>query len=104
MEPRDCRLSFSLNQGDGAPQKFELGQRMPDGRFGKKVPYSTIAIDRIVELAVPFRDLGFTRGDEVGFYLQVKTGTMEWERHPRGGYISFVVPGEDFELQRWTAL
>ncbi|MDD5557869.1 MAG: glycoside hydrolase family 57 protein [bacterium] len=103
IRPREWRISFSLGR-DGGRRQFELGRRLSNGRFGKKVAYPTIAIDRIIELAVPFDDLGFGEGEEVCFYLQVKTGTQEWERVPRAGYISFAVPGEDFELQRWSAL
>lgn len=53
---------------------------------------------------MPFKDLGFEKREEVHFYVQVKSGTLEVERHPRGGYIAFTVPDEEFEIARWTAL
>jgi hypothetical protein len=103
-EPRECRISFSLNQEKAMHPKFEFCHREASGRYGRKVSYGTIAMDKIIELAIPFRVLGFKKREEVCFYLQVKSGTLELERHPHGGYISFTVPAEDFELERWTAL
>ncbi|MCX6339155.1 MAG: glycoside hydrolase family 57 protein [Candidatus Aureabacteria bacterium] len=103
-KPRECRISFSLNQKKIMNPEFKLCHREASGRYGRRVSYTTIAIDRIIELAIPFRDLGFKKREEVCFYLQVKSGTLELERHPHGGYISFTVPAEDFELERWTAL
>ena len=103
-EPREWRISFSLNQENITNPEFELCHREASGRYGRAVRHTTIAIDRIIELSIPFRDLGFKKREEVCFYLQVKSGRLECERHPHGGYISFAVPAEDFELARWDAL
>ena len=102
--PRETRLAFSLNRKNGQRPKCELCHRETPQRFGKKSVCGELAMDRIIELGLPFRDLGFKKREEVNFYVQVKSGTLEVERHPRGGYIAFTVPDEDFEIARWTAL
>ncbi|HQM52663.1 MAG: glycoside hydrolase [Candidatus Aureabacteria bacterium] len=102
VSPREVRLSFSLS--NGGRQRCELSRRETPQRFGRKTARGEIAMDRVVELAVPFKDLGFEKREEVHFYVQVKSGTLEVERHPRGGYIAFTVPDEEFEIARWTAL
>jgi len=101
--PRQCRVAFLLRAGDGASGKFEISHRDPSGRYGRGETHDTIAIDRIVELSIPFRALGFKQGEEVCFYIQVKAGELELERYPRGGYISFMLPDENFEIEHWTA-
>ena len=102
--PREARLSFSLIAGNEGRPKCELCHRETPQRFGKKTVCGEIAMDRIIELRVPFVDLGFKKREEVHFYVQVKSGTLEVERHPRGGFIAFTVPDEEFDIARWTAL
>jgi alpha-amylase/alpha-mannosidase (GH57 family) len=103
-QPQERRISFSLNRDAVAKPGFDLCRREPSGGYGRPELCRDIAIDRIVELSIPFGKLGFGRGEDVCFYLQVKSGKMELERHPHGGYISFTVPDEHFEMERWTAL
>lgn len=101
--PRDCRLAFSLEKKKAKGRVFSLSAKDASGRYAKRALLETIAIDRIIELAVSFRDLGFAKGEEICFYVQVKDGELELERHPPGGYISLSVPDEDFEIERWNA-
>ncbi|MEJ2744847.1 MAG: glycoside hydrolase family 57 protein, partial [bacterium] len=103
-KPRECRIAFSINKDAVAKPGFDLCHREPSGEHGRATHYQSIAMDKIVELSIPFRKLGFRKGKEVCFYLQVKSGKMELERHPHSGYISFAVPDEHFEMERWTAL
>ncbi|MCX6357610.1 MAG: glycoside hydrolase family 57 protein [Candidatus Aureabacteria bacterium] len=102
--PKVCRISFSLPPREGAAQTFELSHKNESGKYGTKTSLESIAADSIIELAVPFRSLGFAGGKEAHFYVQVITGKVELERHPRGGYIAFTVPDKEFELERWSAL
>ena len=102
--PREVRLSFALTRGNSHRPRCELSLRENGRRVGKKCACGELAMDRIIELSVPFRDLGFKKREDAGFYVQVKTGTIEVERHPHGGFIAFTVPDEDFEIAHWTAL
>ena len=104
IQPRESRISFSLNKDAIAHPEFEFRRLESPGRYGRAERHRTIAIDRIIEMSIPFRKLGFGKGEEACFYLQVKSGKLELERHPHGGYISFTVPDEDFEMERWDAL
>ena len=57
--PREVRLSFALTRGNSHRPRCELSLRENGRRVGKKCACGELAMDRIIELSVPFRDLGF---------------------------------------------
>jgi len=61
----------------------------------------TIAINDILEVAIPFADLYASEGDEVAFFLSVMKGKDTLEKWPGRGYISIEAPGESFEDIMW---
>lgn len=62
----------------------------------------TIAADKIIELSLPFSDLGVKTDEMINLALVVKKGDVEIERWPYKGIISFPVPGEDYILDYWS--
>lgn len=62
---------------------------------------SSVAIDKFVELAIPFSNLKFKAGEQVNIVTLVKRNNFEIERWPNNGLISFNVPGEDYILDYW---
>ncbi|MFH1238816.1 MAG: glycoside hydrolase family 57 protein [bacterium] len=62
----------------------------------------TIAVDKIIELAIPFSDLGLKSDDKVKLALIVKKDNIEIERWPYRSIISFTVPGENYILDYWS--
>jgi len=101
--PGDSRISFPLKAEGAKIRKFELSHREGKGRYGRGESLEPLAIDRIVELAVPFSRLGAKKGEEIRFYVQVKKEKMQLERHPRSGYIPLTVPDDTFEMEHWSA-
>jgi alpha-amylase/alpha-mannosidase (GH57 family) len=61
------------------------------------------AVHKIIELAIPFKDLGVFAKDELQFWLFMKKGDRELERCPRQGPVSTQVPGEEFIAGNWCA-
>ncbi len=61
----------------------------------------TVAINDILEIAIPFADLCASEGNEVAFFLSVTKGKDASEKWPSRGYISIEVPGESFEDIMW---
>lgn len=61
----------------------------------------TVAINDILEIAIPFADLHASEGEEVAFFLSVMKGKDTSEKWPSRGYISIEVPGESFEDIMW---
>ena len=65
----------------------------------KKIP--DIAINKIVELAVSFRDLKVNENDNLEFMTRLKEKGLELEKCPVRGTISVSVPPEDYEKTVW---
>ncbi len=76
---------------DGAPH--------PGRRDGESI--GTSCFLQILEAAIPFAALGLRPGQEVALSLHVLRGEVEVERLPRGGFLTFEVPDEDFERVHW---
>jgi hypothetical protein len=56
----------------------------------------------IVEIAMPCAVLGFKGGDDVSFFLELKSGPSS-ERYPSVGLLSMKLPGKDYEMLNWEA-
>ena len=70
---------------------------------GRTLPLPAVAAGDILELAVPFRDLGVEAGTELRFRLAVRRGTDTVEQWPSNGALEVTVPTEDFEREMWIA-
>jgi alpha-amylase/alpha-mannosidase (GH57 family) len=98
VAPRPLSLAFPLCRGDGT-NTLTRGE----GADTITVPTaSRAAIDRVVEVAVPFVDLGVNEGERVEFFVEVWEGRVELGRYPPDQPCSFTVPGRDFESRMWS--
>jgi hypothetical protein len=65
---------------------------------------ATVAVGTVLELALPFVDLGLSASAPVSFFLAVYVGgDVETERHPAHQPINLVTPDADFEARHWRA-
>ena len=64
--------------------------------------YETIAWGKILELSVPFADLGFGAGEKVRFFATVRDARLELMRFPGEGMLELTVPDEHFEAEMWV--
>ncbi len=87
---RERRVEFDL-RADG---RFRRG-RSEGGEVGHA------ACQQLWEAGLPFADLGLSEGDEAALAVVVLRGEVEVERLPRSGFLSFTVPGPDFERIHW---
>ncbi|MFZ5861571.1 MAG: glycoside hydrolase family 57 protein [Nitrospirota bacterium] len=98
VAPRPLSLAFPLCRRDGA-----CTLTRGDGADTITVPTaSRVAIDRVVEVAVPFADLDVKEGERIEFFVEVWEGGVELGRYPPDRPCSFVVPGRDFESRMWS--
>ena len=101
IEPRPAKLVFRLDLPD--PSQFTL-LLSPDGTvFSTARTYDTIRRKKIIELAIPFKDLGLEPGARVQLVVKVMQGDLELERYPRHRPLAFVVPDHTFEARMWKA-
>jgi len=62
-----------------------------------------LAIDQILEMAVPFADLGLTPDSSVQMYVEAISRKQSVDRAPQEGVLEMAVPSPDFELIMWQA-
>ncbi|HWP35206.1 MAG TPA: glycoside hydrolase family 57 protein, partial [Thermodesulfobacteriota bacterium] len=108
--PASAALGFALVVTDPRPMAVEIRCR---GRGeatawlqradGTTQPLPAVAADDVVELAVPFAELGLRPEEPVRFRLVVRRGEAVVEEWPDTGTFRFDVPTEDFEARMWTA-
>jgi alpha-amylase/alpha-mannosidase (GH57 family) len=77
--------------------------RLEEGKEPEEVLRSgQVHAQRIVEIALPFHDLGAAEDQELRLHVELRRASMLCERIPRIGYISLRVPSQDFERIMWS--
>jgi alpha-amylase/alpha-mannosidase (GH57 family) len=59
------------------------------------------AFAEVLELALPFAAHGLVPGMKLALYVHALRGGVEVERLPRYGFLTFAVPGPEFEHVNW---
>lgn len=96
------RLTLPLYLDRAERESFFL-ERSGDGLVFEKVrEYDSIAWNKILELSIPFADLGFQPRQEIEFFASLKNDKIEMMRLPRESNLQFTVPDEDFENEMWV--
>jgi hypothetical protein len=98
VSPRPLGVTFPLSRHNGT-----CSLTRGEGTDTIVVPTAARAVvERVVELAVPFADLGLKEGERVEFFVEVWEGPVELGRYPHDRPCTFVVPGRDFESRMWS--
>ncbi len=92
-------LAFALARP--GPNSFTLSKATPDGSVTDLGRFSSICRERIIELAVRFKDLNLEAGQEFRMSLVVVDDGLEIERYPRHHPVVLTVPDQDFEARMW---
>jgi hypothetical protein len=94
---RQVEVSFQPRAQD--PQKTLWLKRGLSVKQGKEA--GTLGCDEIIELKIPFQNLGFGLGEKVRFIVELGEDDLPQERIPWAGQLYFVVPDENFEQIMW---
>ncbi|MGH7205060.1 MAG: glycoside hydrolase family 57 protein [Nitrospiraceae bacterium] len=97
--PLSHKLVFSLVAP--GPDSFTLCSASPDHSFSEVGRYHTICRRKILELAVPFKDLTLQAGEEFRMSIVVTQHGLEAERYPRHQAVVLRVPDQDYEVIMW---
>jgi len=92
-------LAFLL--APAGPYQFLLSQKLANGSWQEIGPYQSICHGNIVELAVPFKDLQLTAGQEFRMTVLVLEHRLEIARYPYHKHATFLVPGPEFDANQW---
>jgi hypothetical protein len=74
---------------------------LASGSWQEIGPYQSICHRNIVELAVPFKDLQLTSGQELRMTILVLEHRLEVARYPHHNPAVLVVPGQEFDMSLW---
>jgi alpha-amylase/alpha-mannosidase (GH57 family) len=73
-----------------------------NGGWNQKRKLESVAVDKIIELGIPFADLEATAGDIIQLQIHIKHGEINLQRCPANGVIQFTVPSENYDELMWT--
>ncbi|MGZ9189238.1 MAG: glycoside hydrolase family 57 protein, partial [Nitrospira sp.] len=93
------KLSFAL--APTGTDTFLLARADEAGAYRDVGSYSTVCRRKILELAVPFKDLDIEVGNELRLTLTVSEHRMEIARYPHHNPVTFNRPGDEFEATMW---
>ncbi len=93
------KLSFAL--APTGTDTFLLARAEEAGAYHEMRSYSSICRRKILELAVPFKDLDIHVGDELRLTLTVSEHRIEIARYPHHTPVTFNRPDDDFEATMW---
>ena len=96
---RRYRVSTSL--ASPATQEYRLEKRTEDGPWQDLGPSRLISRRKVLELAIPVKDLGIESGQEVQLSIIVLEGGLEVARYPHNQAATLTVPGPEFETTVW---
>lgn len=107
--PAETILSINIIR----PSSFRINV-IPEGRFItaelfekkdetwiKIKDITAVAMQDILEIAIPFKDINAKKKDELNLFISALKGEETIERYPWRGYISITVPTPDFEAIMW---
>lgn len=81
---------------------FELHHSKNQITFNFVKVSDSIAIKKIIELRVPFADIGGTPDMKLNMIMSARDGDIELEKYPSKGIISFTVPDLDYTKKMWS--
>jgi alpha-amylase/alpha-mannosidase (GH57 family) len=93
------KLRFTLTPP--GPDTFTLLSAEPDRPFSEAGRYGSICRRKVIELAMPFKELHLQAGQEFRMSLIVTHNGLEIERYPRHYPLILTVPDRDFETRMW---
>jgi alpha-amylase/alpha-mannosidase (GH57 family) len=105
VEPAGVELVVAPLDGS-APTALLLPQRAESRKGPDRGPVKgpglvQLGIDRIVEVAIPFEQLGVHVDEPIQFFVELLQGGQSRDRAPREGTISLTCPSSDFEQIMW---
>jgi alpha-amylase/alpha-mannosidase (GH57 family) len=100
--PHVYRLTMPLYPDMAKEKAFTLERSQHGIEFEKVRDYETIAWSKILELSIPFADLGLQPGQTIEMQASLKNDRIEMMRFPKEGLLKLTVPDENFEAKMWV--
>ncbi len=100
-QPSQFRIEIVMNQShrDTSASLNVLSQK--NGEWESVTSLNSVALGRVLEMAIPFQILGCKPHDRIRFAVKVSKNGDVIESIPEGSSIETIVPGPDFEQEEW---
>ncbi len=95
------RRTLAVPKLGRAVNHAELWLTQPDSSPRQLADVTSIRFDQILELGVSLADLGWRKGEQSSFFVQLLDQDVELERHPDVGTLSLTVPDDLFAAENW---
>ena len=97
LKPLEFKIIVPIKPSSAKAELFENLK----GDWVKVKDVTDFAIQDIFELKIPFHDLKSKEKDEMNIFVCIVKNSVEVERCPFRGFITFTVPTPDFEAMMW---
>ena len=87
---------------NGEGRKYTIFEETKDEVWTETGKDGAAAYDKILELAVKFKDIKAERGEVLKLTATVETSGAVIERCPEYGAIEITLPGQDYESRTWS--
>jgi alpha-amylase/alpha-mannosidase (GH57 family) len=96
---RTYRLTFPLSAAGGS--RFTLWAAVPGQPFTEVGPYTTLRHRTVIEVGIPFKDMGLQAGQPFKISLLVTQQGSEVARYPRFHPVALTVPDRHYDAVMW---
>jgi alpha-amylase/alpha-mannosidase (GH57 family) len=97
----DADVKYRVDVKPGDPETYTLYRESEKNGWVRRFRRNDVAVDRNIEMGVHFKDIYVKSGTRISFNIIVYENNVEHERWPVTGYISFLVPDENFQSMMW---
>jgi len=101
LKPKPHKIEIHCSRKDEGFIYESLLFTEADGKWIRQKPLAKLAIKDIIEMEIPFADIGVSMKDQLQLFVTVKKNGTELEKWPHRGCIMFEAPTEDFEAIMW---
>jgi hypothetical protein len=100
LAPQDRKVELNY---DAADQRYHLRLYRPTEShdYEPAGELTSFGVGRIIELGLPFAELGAVTNQQIEFVVVVYKEGQEIERWPRGGGVTVAVPSETYKEEQW---
>ena len=97
---KNFSLKINLRGEHGINEDVVFSKEDGDWRLDSKIPV-VWKFDRVLEVKIPFLDLGFVRGEKVSFVVLFYVEGNVLARVPQRGRIMFTLPDDYYQCKNW---
>ena len=97
---KNFSLEINLRGEHGRKRKIVFSKKDGNLKLESEIP-AVWEFDKVLEVKIPFLDLGFVRGEKVSFMVLFYVEDKVLARLPQRGRLMFTLPDDYYECKNW---